>query len=118
MGESKQNDARSSDEGALRQKARDAIMAGRLPTCSPTGVWGGPGTGNKCAVCAQCITADGLGFELEFVGAGRREPEIRNVHLWCFAAWELECRSFLPAAEDSGTIPLRERYDTRQRERG
>jgi hypothetical protein len=107
-----------SDEWALRQKARDAIMAGRLPTYRPTGVWGGPGTGNSCAVCAQAITADGLGFELEFAEEDTGQPEIRNVHLWCFAAWEFECRSFLPAPDDGVTILGRERDDTHKHEPG
>lgn len=105
-------------ETALRQKARDAIAAGRLPTRSPTGVWGGPGTGKSCAVCAQVIGGDGLGFELEFEADGGGEREVHNVHIWCFAAWEFECRSLLQAADDNGTITGRERDRTHQRDPG
>ena len=107
-------------ESTLRQKARDAITAGRLPTRNPTGVWGGPGTGKSCAVCTQVISGDGLGFELEFASAdvAGPTPTVHNVHIWCFAAWEFECRSFLPAADDDGTIPGRERDGTHRREPG
>ena len=105
-------------ESALRQKARDAIMAGRLPTCSPTGVWGSPGTGKTCAVCGQVIGRDGLGFELEFDGDDVAGRQVHNVHIWCFAAWEFECQSSLPAVDDEVTIPGRERDRTHKREPG
>lgn len=121
MNETCQNNApaaaSSMDEPALRQKARDAVVAGRLPMRSPTAVWGGPGTGKSCAVCAQVIGGNGLGFELEFGGDGIGAPIVHNVHIWCFAAWEFECRSFLPAADDAVTIPGRERDRTHRRER-
>ena len=107
MSENNQNNAAAMDDHALRQQARDAIMAGRLPARSPTGVWGGPGTGKNCAVCGQVVGKDRLGFEVEFAeDAG--VPELHHVHVWCFAAWEFECRSFLPAAADNGTISGRE----------
>ena len=105
-------------ESALRQKAREAIMAGRLPTRSPTGVWGGPGTGKTCAVCGQVIGGNSLGFELEFGDDDVAGRTVHDVHIWCFAAWEFECRSFLPAADDGVTIPGRERDGTHQREPG
>jgi hypothetical protein len=103
-------------ESALRQKARDAIMAGRLPTCSPTGVWGGPGTGKTCAVCGQVIGRDSLGFELEFGGDDVEGRKVHDVHIWCFAAWEFECRGFLPAVDDQVTIAGRERDGSHKRE--
>jgi hypothetical protein len=106
---------RSMDESALREKARDAIVAGRLPVRAPTGVWGGPGTGKSCAVCSQVISADGLGFELEFAGDGSAGPQLHHVHIWCFAAWELECRRLLPAADDDVTISGRERDGNHER---
>jgi hypothetical protein len=128
VSESQQNDAVAaasaagsldqSNELALRQKAHDAIMAGRLPVRSPTAVWGGPGTGRGCAVCAEVISPEGLGFELEFRADHAVEVELHDVHLWCFAAWEHECQRFLPAARDDGTIPGRERDGTHSREPG
>jgi hypothetical protein len=107
---------RSTDESVLREKARDAIMAGRLPMRSPTGVWGGPGTGESCAVCTQVIGGDGIGFELEFGGDGIAGLRLYHVHLWCFAAWEFECRSLLPEADTEVRISGRERDETHQRE--
>jgi hypothetical protein len=93
---------------ALRRKARTAIRAGMLPKQQQVSVWGGPGSGASCAVCGSTVPADGLGFELEFRDAAGR-LELRYVHIPCFAAWDLECRSFLQHDGNSGTISDRER---------
>ena len=110
MNENNQDNApAASDEFALRQKARDAIGAGRLPVAKPTAIWGGPGTGKNCAVCSEAVRRDGLGFEIEFAPERSGEPPVRNVHVRCFAAWEFESQRVLPDDADSGTISSRER---------
>jgi hypothetical protein len=98
----------ASAEGLLRRKARAAIRAGLLPKQQQVSVWGGPGSGATCAVCGTAVLEDGLGFELEFRDAAGR-LELRYVHIPCFAAWDVECRSFLQADSNSGTISNRER---------
>jgi hypothetical protein len=100
-------------EGAeleLREKARDAIQAGRLPARRPDGVWGGRGAGVECAICGDIVSPDTLGFDLEFgpaMPAGLRD--MHHVHIRCFAAWEVECQNVLPAGVDDGTISPCER---------
>ena len=99
----------SQESGVLRAKARSAIEAGQLPHRQAEGVWGGPGSGACCAVCASAISPDGLGFELEFTpdGDGAR-AELRHFHVRCYEAWEIESQQFLQAAGQDGTISIRE----------
>jgi hypothetical protein len=101
------------DEQELRQKAREAIQAGRMPTSRPEGVWGGRGAGVECAVCGQVVSPDTLGFDLDFgpsvtVGVGNTP----HVHIRCFAAWEFEYQSRLPAESDGLTISSCVRHGT------
>ena len=91
------------DPAALKEKARDAIRALRLPARRPERVWGGPGAGNGCALCTHSVSPDGLGFELQFGQDASARPEIHHMHIWCFAAWESERRS-LQGEDDGGTI--------------
>jgi hypothetical protein len=100
----------ASEEDFLRRKARAAIHAGMLPGRNHVSVWGGPGSGASCAVCGSTVPADGLGFELEFRDAMGR-LELRYVHIPCFAAWDLECRSLLQADGNTCTISDRERVE-------
>jgi hypothetical protein len=55
-----------SDDGTLRQRVREAIDVGKLPVCSPVGMWGGPGCGASCAICGEQIGSEEVEFELEF----------------------------------------------------
>ena len=106
------------DEDILRRMARDAIAAGRLPGLTPNRMWGGNGTGARCAVCGHAVTPDEVGFDLEFAGGngnghGSRAEHV--VHVACFAAWELECTASAPLRPLSegpveGTIPVSERH--------
>jgi hypothetical protein len=97
-------------EDLLRRKARAAIHAGMLPKQPQVSVWAGPGSGASCAVCGSTVPREGHGFELEFRDA-RGRLELRHVHIPCFAAWDLECRSWLQADSNSCTISDRERVE-------
>jgi hypothetical protein len=97
-------------EERLRGQARAAIHVGMLPRQPQVNVWRGPGSGASCAVCGSIVARDGHGFELEFRDAmGRLER--RYVHIPCFAAWDLECRSLLQADGNGCTISDRERVE-------
>lgn len=121
------------DENALRQKARQAMRAGRLPVKPPDGMWGGAGDGARCTICGEAIHGHDVEIELEFVhtnGAGSSASS-HHLHAQCFAAWELERLSMkaagaasadhahatctagggrpLPSAGDAATIADRER---------
>jgi hypothetical protein len=79
------------DEPIVREKAREAIRAGELPTRLPDRTWGGPGIGEPCTICGERIKRDQLEFEIQFAHDGAR-PELErfHVHVRCFAAWEFE----------------------------
>ena len=54
-------------------------------------MWGGPGAGDRCVVCAEPVSNDESEFEIEFVGVGSGPAVDRyHVHVHCFMAWELE----------------------------
>jgi len=79
------------DEPILREKARDAIRSGRLPSRRSDRMWGGPGMSAPCAVCGEPVSRDQTGFELQFEGDNAESPMDRhNLHVRCFAAWEFE----------------------------
>jgi hypothetical protein len=92
------------DESTLREKARKAIQAGRLPIRLPERVWGGPGVGACCTICGQSAGPDEVEFELEFTGH-EDDGGLGNhhVHVQCFAAWELERTHFEKAQGTDGS---------------
>ena len=54
------------EEVILREKAREAIRSGKLPTRKPDRTFGGPGMGKSCAVCGDTIPPEQMEFEIEF----------------------------------------------------
>jgi hypothetical protein len=80
------------DEPLLREKAREAIRAGRLPSPRPDRTLGGPGSGGACALCGEVLQRDQMELAAEF---DRRDatPSLENsyhFHPRCYAAWEFE----------------------------
>lgn len=76
------------DELVLRDKAGTKMRTGRLPSCTPERIWGGPGSGACCALCDQRLTEEELEYELQFpTDHGAR---IWHLHVSCFQAWERE----------------------------
>ena len=86
-----------SDQSTLRQKAREAILAGKLPHRRPERMWAGPGVGSPCTICDKPVERDEIEYELDFT-LDHSQPTPR-VHLRCFAAWEFFCRYFEAARE-------------------
>jgi hypothetical protein len=78
------------DEVALRRQARAALNAATIPRESPTGLWGGNGSGESCPVCGQRIDASEMELEVEFAVASTPGVREFHLHLPCFTAWELE----------------------------
>ena len=79
------------DEPILREKARAAVRAGKLPARRPDRMWGGPGVGADCAVCGRPVTPDEMEFEIQFARNGDNPGLDKfHVHIRCFAAWEFE----------------------------
>lgn len=115
------------DETVLRTRAREAMKRGTLPQDPPERMWGGPGSGASCDVCARPTGQDEVEFELEFASAGGTGTTNYHVHARCFAAWELERRNghsngssrhSLPQADNEVIMPDRERSTTNDGERG
>lgn len=82
------------DEATLRQKARSAVRAGKLPARAPDRVWGGPGVGAECSVCELPVTGSEMEFEVEFARNG--DVDKFHLHRRCFAAWEFERKTAAP----------------------
>jgi len=81
-------DALQMDVSTLREKAREAIQNGKLPTRSPDSTMGGPGCGEACALCGETLPRNQMELEAVF----GEIPEMHKYHLHprCFAAWECE----------------------------
>jgi hypothetical protein len=79
------------DESTLREKAREAIQNGKLPTRSPDRIMGGPGCGEACALCGETLRRTQTELEPEFWQDGEA-PESHKYHLHprCFVVWESE----------------------------
>jgi hypothetical protein len=79
------------DGSILREKARRAMHAGKLPGRRPDRIWGGPSDGADCAICGARVSPDELDFEIEFFRDGGADGVDRHhVHIHCLAAWETE----------------------------
>jgi hypothetical protein len=79
------------DEGLLREKAREAIQAGKLPRRAPDRLWGGLGRGETCVVCGDSLGQGQASLELEYTGHDHSEAKTSYVlHVRCFSAVELE----------------------------
>ena len=75
----------------FREKAREAIRAGKLPARLPDRTWGGPGMGEPCTICGERIKRNQLEFEIQFAHDGATPGLERfHVHVRCFAAREFE----------------------------
>jgi hypothetical protein len=81
------------DEGLLREKAREAIQSGTLPTARPSRTFGGPGSTHTCSLCAEPIGRDRVELEIEF-DRPSLSPDVHHLHPRCFAAWEFERTKF------------------------
>ena len=77
------------DEPALREKARDAIRSGRLPSANPILMLGGPGCGALCSLCEDPLPRDQTEVEIEVVREGTTAA-VFHLHPLCFGAWHSE----------------------------
>ena len=72
----------------LRDMAREAIEAGKVPRRSPDRVMGGRGAGTQCVVCGVPVERSELGFVIEFMNGS--DPHSHPVHIRCYSALELQ----------------------------
>jgi hypothetical protein len=95
------------DEGALREKAREAVQSGKLTALKPSRTWGGPGSGTPCSVCGEPVRPGQMELEIEYRRDGDA-PGLDNyrLHVRCFAVWECESRHHLaPGTGSSNGAP-------------
>ena len=76
------------DDSSLRERIREAMQAGDLPSRFPDQLLGGSASGKRCAVCGNS-TQDGVEMELVFADcdAGRRSY---YAHPRCLLIFERE----------------------------
>ena len=77
---------RESTDGALRARIGRLIDAGRLPLQAARRIFGGYGSGIRCAACEEPITSDQVEYELEHGPAS-----MLNMHLTCYSLWQVHC---------------------------
>lgn len=93
-----------SDESILRERAREVIRTGKLPSRRPDRMWGGPGADADCAVCGTTVPRGQVEFEIEFFENGdESKVDKYHVHVRCFAVWELERRNATATASKTGS---------------
>ena len=80
------------DEPLLREKAREAIRAAKLPSRRPDGTLGGPGFGGECALCGELLRRNQMELAAEFESrdATSRLRDSYHFHPRCYLVWEFE----------------------------
>ena len=79
----------------LRASARASISAGRLPLMSAHPVIAGYGSGTACRLCGQTIEPDQVEYEV----SDARTDRSLSFHVFCHAAWHLECIEQVPCPQ-------------------
>jgi hypothetical protein len=86
-------------DSELIRLAQRRLREGALPRVREFRTWGGPGSGQRCALCDQTI--DPPSFEIEVGWSDRADCECSVVmHVRCQAAW-------LHALQDADTAVQR-----------
>jgi hypothetical protein len=103
------------DEHTIREKAREAVESGKLPTMKPSRTWGGPGSGTPCSLCGEPVTSSQMELEVAYRrDNGRPGLDTYYFHVKCFAVWECESQKHLSLGtispndtSDPGSLPPR-----------
>jgi hypothetical protein len=78
----------------LRDRAREAIKSGRLPSGKPARTLGGLGSGRSCALCGTLLLPTQMEIEIEVDLYGSMQGlDKYHLHPRCFAAWEFEIQT-------------------------
>lgn len=78
----------------LMQAVRQALARGDLPARAPNRLFGGRGTGTRCAVCGTRIESSEVGYEASFAPPEGERAAAFSVHCHshCLDAWEAELK--------------------------
>lgn len=93
----------------LQRTARERLASGRLPRMHSQCIWGGYGRGDACSLCGEPIRSTEVEFEVpEPEDDGRHAGDWHTAHraalkfhIWCHAAWQLECSDLESAAVEA-----------------
>ncbi len=79
-------------DAILRQRAREAMQNGKLPSRPQDRTFGGSGTGAACAVCHEPVLWNMTELELQFDYRDGHEARTESftLHHRCFGAWIIE----------------------------
>jgi hypothetical protein len=94
----------------LHAKAREAMRAGDVPSRYPDKLWGGPATGDRCAVCGDSTTPGEIALEIEFARGSEAGRTSYHVHPLCFAIYNRELERF-HGTDNVGTRQTAESVD-------
>lgn len=81
----------------LREKVRQAIEQGRMPTREPVTLHGAVGVGRRCSVCEEPVTTEETDLRLYFARDRAAGPVVHHVHVRCYSAWVHTLRDRLPS---------------------
>ena len=69
------------DDALVRERVRDMLATGRLPSTDPVKLWAGPSMAKPCSVCGAAIRTT-TEYELDF-----NPPVTLVLHPRCYAIW-------------------------------
>lgn len=74
------------DDALVRERVREMLATGRIPSTDPVKLWAGPSMGKPCSVCGETIRT-ATEYELDFT-----PPLTLLLHPPCYAIWNEERR--------------------------
>ena len=75
------------EDAQVRERVREMLAGGRLPSADPVKLWAGPSMGKPCSVCGESIRT-ATEYELDFTPP----PVTLLLHPHCYAIWNEERR--------------------------
>jgi hypothetical protein len=72
------------DDAQIRQRVRELLASGRLPSDDPLKLWAGPSMAKPCSCCGELIST-ATEYELDFSGT-----VTTLFHPRCYAIWNEE----------------------------
>jgi hypothetical protein len=74
------------EDALVRERVREMLATGRLPSDDPVKLWAGPSMGKPCNICGETIRT-ATEYELDFTPA-----LTLLLHPHCYAIWNEERR--------------------------
>ena len=81
------------EESAIRARVRAMVQTGEIPCDEPAEMWGGSGTGHRCAACGLAIPATDKELEVELASG-----QMIRLHPTYYVVWMDECQSLTETA--------------------